>query len=267
MPGDIKPPLHHCRIVLVQPTIPGNIGATARVMRNMGLADLVLVAPEASPADRQARQMATQGEDILDTARVVEELGQAVADCVLVLGTSARHGGLIRRQSVVSPEQAMPALVRELRAGNPAAIVFGTEAHGLTDAEVTRCHYLLHIPTDLDYPVLNLAQAVAICLYELRRAWDKGAHHAERDDYTASAASFDAQEYMFGKLQTALEEIHFLYGPKAESLMHALRHLLGRARLTAMEVNVLWGLARQIRWHVEQARVEQDNIAPRENPP
>src|SRR5204863_506908 len=90
------------------------------------------------------------------------------ADCVLVAGTSARSGGLFRRQSVGSPEQILPRLIDVLPAG-PAALVFGPEPSGLTDAEVTRCHHLIHIPTDPVYPALNLAQAVAICLYELRR--------------------------------------------------------------------------------------------------
>src|SRR2546430_10164546 len=85
-------------------------------------------------------------------------------------GTSARTGGLFRRQSVGSPEQILPHLLDVLPAG-PAALVFGPEPSGLTDVEVTRCHYLIHIPTDPAYPALNLAQAVAICLYELRRLW------------------------------------------------------------------------------------------------
>jgi tRNA/rRNA methyltransferase len=241
-------PLTRCRIVLVQPHIAGNLGATARVMRNMGLADLVLVAPEADPADRQARQQATQGEYILDQARIVGDLSAAVSDCALVVGTSARIGGLVRRQSVGAPEEIMPHVVAALRAGSPAALVFGPEHRGLTNEEVTRCHYLIHIPADSEYPVLNLAQAVGICLYELRRAWlceEQPRPHCDRP------ASFAAQELMFGRLRDALEKIHFLYGPKADSLMHALRHLLGRARPTEMEVGVLLGLTRQIHWYVE----------------
>ncbi|MBM4071483.1 MAG: RNA methyltransferase [Planctomycetes bacterium] len=245
--------LHHCRVVLVQPTIAGNIGATARVMRNMGLTNLVLVSPQASLDDRQTRQLATHGEEILDRARVVDRLSDAVADCALVLGTSARRGGLLRRQSVVAPAEIMPRLVAELRAGQSAALVFGTEAHGLTDEEVTRCHFLITIPADDSYPVLNLAQAVAICLYELRKGWevweadDPGQPSCER----RPVAAFADQDRMFAQLEQALRAIHFLYGPKAESLMHALRHLLGRAGLTPMEVDVLSGLARQIRWYAD----------------
>jgi tRNA/rRNA methyltransferase len=242
--------LNHCRIVLVQPRIAGNIGATARIMHNMGLSELVLVNPGADPADRNARQQSTQGEDILDRARVVSDFAAAVADCVLVVGTSARTGGLFRRQSMGTPEEIMPHLAKVLAADHPAALVFGTEASGLTNAEVTRCQYLIHIPAEPCYPALNLAQAVAICLYELRRVWEK--QNASQLPQREQLASFAAQEHMFAQLRTALEEIHFLYGPKADSLMHALRHLLGRANMTDMEVGVLRGLGRQLRWYVEQ---------------
>jgi len=242
--------LNHCRIVLVQPRIAGNIGATARIMHNMGLTELVLVNPEADPADRNARQQSTQGEAILDRARVVGDFGEAVGDCVLVAGTSARTGGLFRRQSMGTPEEIMPHLTKALAADHPVALVFGTEASGLTNAEVTRCHYLIHIPAEPNYPALNLAQAVAICLYELRQAWEK--QQSFPPSPREPLGTFAAQEHMFDQLRAALEEIHFLYGPKADSLMHALRHLLGRANMTEMEVDVLRGLARQIHWFVEQ---------------
>ena len=238
--------LDNCRVVLVRPRVAGNLGAAARVMRNMGLSDLVLVAPEADPGDRQARQLSTHGESILDSARVVPDLGGAVADCLLVAATSARTGKLIRGQ-FGPPDEVMPRLM-QMAATGPVAVVFGTEPSGLTDAEVTRCHYLIHIPADPGYPALNLAQAVAICLYELRRAWLT----RSGSPVLTAPAPFAEQERMFANLRTALEEIHFLYGPKSDSLMHALRHLIGRAQPTEMEVGVLLGLARQIRWFVEQ---------------
>src|SRR5438067_13153301 len=162
--------MDQCRVVLVRPKVAGNLGSTARVMRNRGLSQLVLVAPEADPNAREARQLSTRGESILDQVRVVTTLDEAVGDCSFVAGTSARVGGSFRRQSVGPPDVVMPRLVAAMQSGR-AAIVFGPEPSGLSDAEVTRCHYLLHVPTDPAYPSLNLAQAVAICLYELRRAW------------------------------------------------------------------------------------------------
>jgi tRNA/rRNA methyltransferase len=244
--------LNHCRVVLVQPRIAGNVGATARIMHNMGLTELVLVAPEVDLSDPRARQQSTQGENILDRARVVSDFSDAVADCVLVVGTSARTGGLFRRQSLATPEETMPHLAKALAADHAVALVFGPEPCGLTNADVTRCHYLIHIPTEPAYPALNLAQAVAICLYELHRAWEK--QQSSQAEKRESLASFAAQDRMFAQLRTALEEIHFLYGPKADSLMHALRHLLGRANLNNMEVDVLLGLARQIRWYVHTSK-------------
>src|SRR5207237_7394177 len=136
-------------------------------------------------------------------------------------------------------------VVDALCAGH-VAFVFGPEPTGLTNVEVARCHYLVHIPTDEAYPAMNLAQAVAVCLYEMRVAW------LERTstEATGIAVPFAEQERMFEHLRTALEEIHFLYGDKAETLMHAVRHLIDRARPSPMEVDVLFGLARQLRWYV-----------------
>jgi tRNA/rRNA methyltransferase len=238
--------LHHCRIVLIETHYPGNLGAAARVMHNMGLRDLVLVTPIAARADQNAKQMSTHGESILNNARIVAALSDAVADCVLVVGTSAKSGGLFRMQNVGTPEEIMPRLVEPLRQGRPAALVFGPEPTGLPNEIVTRCHYLANIPTGDEYPALNLAQAVAICVYELRKAWLQSTAPIN----TEELATVAAQEHMFEQLKIALEEIHFLYGDKAEPLMHAVRHLLGKARLTEMETKILLGLARQIRWFV-----------------
>jgi TrmH family RNA methyltransferase len=240
--------IHNCRVVLVRTEVAGNLGAAARVMRNMGLSQLTLVAPVADINDRQARQLSTHGESILDGARTVATLAEALADCGLVVGTSARVGGPFRRQSVGTPAEIMPRVVAALQT-MPAALVFGPEPSGLTDGEVSRCHHLIHIPVDDGYPALNLAQAVAICLYELRQTWLRGQDRgAERE----AAASFETQERMFASLREALEDVHFIYGQSADSLWHALRHLLGRAQPTDMEVGVLHGLARQIRWYVEK---------------
>jgi len=238
--------LEQCRIILIETHYPGNLGATARVMRNLGLCDLVLVAPIADRTHKNARQMSTHGESILNDAHIVADLGEAIGDCVLVVGTSARSGGVFRRQIVGPPEDVMPRVVEVLRQDRPAAILFGPEATGLTNEIVTRCQYLIQVPTAKGYPSLNLAQAVAICLYELRTAWLNFSSAPMVEDL----ATVESQEHMFRQLQTAFEEIHFLYGDKAEPLMHAVRHLLGKARLTEMETKILLGLARQIRWHV-----------------
>ncbi len=214
-------------------------------MRNFSLTRLVLVAPEANPLDPEARQRSTHGENILRASRIVATLDEAVADCVLVVGTSARTGGPFRRQSAGTLAEVVPLLVDRLNDG-PTALVFGPEPSGLSNAEVARCHYVLHIPADADYPALNLGQAVAVCLYELRRTW------LQRNTPATPAraiAAFADQERMFARLRTALEGVHFLYGTNADTLMHALRHLIARAGPSPMEVDLLFGLARQLRWY------------------
>jgi tRNA/rRNA methyltransferase len=240
--------LTNCRVVLVRPEIAGNVGATARAMRNFGLTDLVLVAPKADPADREARRLSTHGEAILNGARVVPDFAAAVTDCGLVVGTSARTGGLYRDQSVGPPDEILPRVVAALEHG-PAALVFGPEPSGLTNEEVSRCHFLVHIPADPAYPALNLAQSVVVCLYELRRQWLRF-RFAETSPPPAPVAE---QERAFDHLRRGLEAIHFLYGDKADVLMHAVRHLIGRAGPSAMELGVLHGLARQLEWIAERA--------------
>jgi tRNA/rRNA methyltransferase len=235
--------MNRCRVVLVRTEVPGNIGAAARVMRNLGLSELVLVAPVADPLDPLARQMATHGESILHDARIVGDLGDAVSDCVLVAGTSARTGKLFRGQSAGMPDEIVPRVVEAMAQG-PVALVFGPEPSGLTNVEVSRCHFLIRVPTVDDYSALNLAQSVAICLYELRKGWLRDVPALER----TPPAPFAMQERMFERLREGLDAIGFLHGDHSGALVHALRHLIGRAGPTEQEVELLFGLARQMRW-------------------
>ena len=141
-------------------------------------------------------------------------------------------------------------------ADGPCALVFGPEPSGLSNAEIARCHGVINIPADEAYPALNLAQTVAICLYELRRLWLT----AENVGSAAAAraiAPFEEQERMFDHLQQALEAVHFLYGDKAEPLMHAIRQLIARAQPSPNEVRILHGLARQLLWTAEHRPTSQ----------
>ena len=235
--------LSRCRVVLVRTHYAGNIGSAARAMRNFGLSELVLVDPLASPLAHEARQLATHGVGVLDSARVVADLGDAVGDCVFVLGTSGVTDGPFRQIAVGTPEEQLPKLLRAMDAG-PVALVFGPEPYGLANAEVTRCHGLISIPTAPDAPSLNLAHAVAVCGYELHRlaATRSGARDAQ------AVATVADQERMYDHLRQALEAIHFLYGTKAGPLMHAVRQLIGRATPTTREVRMLHGVARQLVW-------------------
>jgi tRNA/rRNA methyltransferase len=237
--------LSNCRIVLVRPHFAGNLGATARAMRNFGLGNLTLVDPVADPLDPEARRMSTHGEAILAAARIVPTLDEALTDCRVVLATSANVAGIYREQAYGRPDEMLPRLVAALPEG-PGALVFGPEPSGLSNAELARCHGLIHILTSPDYPALNLAQAVAICLSELYRQWLLGQDTANGP--TQEVAPFEDQERMFNRLREALEAIHFLYGTKSDPLMHAVRQLIARAKPSPNEVRILFGLARQLLW-------------------
>ena len=134
------------RIVLVETHAPGNLGAVARVMRNFDFTDLVLVRPLASRDDAHAKQMATRGEEILTQARIVDSLHEAIADCTIVVGTSALTGSQFRRQTVGTPREILPTL-----ANTRFALVFGPEPTGLSLEDISVCHHLLHIPTSEEY--------------------------------------------------------------------------------------------------------------------
>jgi tRNA/rRNA methyltransferase len=248
--------LQRCRVVLVRPHYAGNLGSTARVMRNFGLSDLVLVAPYASRDDLEARRLATHGLGILDSARVVPELGDAISDCVFTLATSALTAGVIRRGMIGPPAEMMPQLLAAAERG-PVALVFGPEPHGLSNEEIGCCHGMVHIPVDPECPALNLAQAVTICCYELRKAWS-AVVNAERKEPAPGpvVAPHAEQERMFEHLREGLAAVGFLFGTRQESLMHAVRQLIGRAMPTPQEVKMLHGLARQLLWIARQAKGE-----------
>ena len=253
--------MHECRVVLVRPHYPGNIGATARVMHNFGLTRLVLVAPVADPQDSEARRFATHGEFVLNQSKIAPTLGEAVGDCVFVAATSARTAGVVRETATASVRETIPTVVSALDRG-PAALVFGPEPSGLTTAEISLCHGLMHIPANPAFPALNLAQAVAICLYEFRQ-YSRTRGEVLLDSEPPSP--FSDLDRMYEHLRKGLEDVHFLYGAKGVALMHALRHLIGRAQPTETEVRILHGLARQLEWvgrHRTSGPVPLDESSP-----
>jgi tRNA/rRNA methyltransferase len=183
---------------------------------------------------------------------VVSDLGTAVADCVFTLATSGLANGVVRQTFVGTPPEKFPELLKAMEAG-PVALVFGPEPHGLSNAEITRCHGLVHIPVDPAAPALNLAQAVAVCCYELYRL---AATRSGASALVPEVAPFADQERMFDHLRQALEAVGYLYGTKADPLMHAVRHLIGRSMPTPQEVKLLHGLARQLLWLSRQGKAE-----------
>ncbi len=236
--------LSRCRVVLVRPHYAGNVGSAARVMRNFGLSDLVLVDPVADIQSLDATMMATRGLPILKAARVVPTLAEAVADCGWVLATSGETGGVLRQGFWGTPDEQVPMLLRVL-ADQPTAVVFGPEPSGLTVPEIAACHAMTFIPADPDYASLNLAQAVAVVLYELHKQW-RGLTPAQPMAAGDVPAGFADQERMFAKLKESLTAVRFLWDFRGDGIFHVLRQVISRGRPTQKEVAIFHGLAGQL---------------------
>jgi TrmH family RNA methyltransferase len=223
------------RVVLVNTSHPGNIGAAARAMKNMGLTDLCLVSPQAFPS-AEATARASGADDLLASAACVDSLEEALADCELVVGASARNRTL--PVPMLDPRETA-GLIMQQPEGARAAILFGRERTGLTNAELDRCHYLVRIPTHPDYPSLNVAAAVQVVAYELRMAAGQA---LPRQEYRHRFATAEEMELFYRHLEEMLIEVGFLDADNPRQLMRRLRRLFGRARPNYNELNILRGI-------------------------
>ena len=273
--------LHRIRIVLVEPTHPGNIGAAARAMKAMGLDRLCLVAPRRFPG-AEATARAAGADDVLHAARIVESLDDALADCGLVLGTTARSRR-IEWPVLDAREGARRAVAQAARA--PVAVVFGRESAGLANAELDRCHALIRIPAAGRFSSLNVAAAVQILAYEMRIATHGKDAGVRREETEARNGNTDARgeeggeygegagahppapaaaagapavagvpapagapatagelEGFYRHLETALVEIGYLDPAVPKLLMRRLRRLFNRAVPDRAEINILRGI-------------------------
>ncbi len=225
----------HIRIVLVETSHPGNIGAAARAMKTMCLEQLLLVNPVEFPhAEASAR--ASGAADLLERARVVTSLDAALAGCTLVAGSSARRRAL--GPSVLTPQECARKLMA-VSTDQDVAVVFGRERTGLTNEETDRCHYLIHIPANPDYASLNLAAAVQVIAYEFMRARELSDMASAN---ASSLATAEEMEGLYAHLETAARDSGFLDPANPKHLMRRLRHLFNRARPDPSEVNILRGL-------------------------
>ncbi|MEE4329407.1 MAG: RNA methyltransferase [Wenzhouxiangella sp.] len=226
------------RIVLVGTSHPGNIGSAARAMKVMGFSRLYLVAPTAPFPSSRATALATSGDDVLESAVVVDDLLSAIEGCGLVLGTSALQRSL--PLPVLDPRSAAARTAAEAPQ-HDVALVFGREKSGLNNLETDLCHFLVNIPTSEVYHSLNLAQAVQVLTYEL--------HLAMQEPSADSAGSPERQpepaermEIYFERLETTLRAIGFLNPEQPKRLMQRLRRLYLRARPDENELNILNGI-------------------------
>jgi tRNA/rRNA methyltransferase len=231
--------------ILVRPKAAGNIGSAARAIKNMGFADLRVVAPAVSPGSRGALAMAVHARDVLENARICRTIRDAAEGCNIVVGTTCR-AGLYR--SSVRPLREAAAELAALAPANRIAIVFGPEDTGLTNRELKHCERLITIESAPEYPSLNLAQAVIVTAYELRMALEAGAAATCETPQFAPAPEVDAA---LDRMKDALVAIGFLPENNPEHIMFALRAMFGRSGVTARELDILNGIASQTRWAAE----------------
>jgi TrmH family RNA methyltransferase len=241
--------LARVRVVLINTTHPGNIGATARAMKVMGLSNLHLVTPKVFP-DAEATAMASGADDLLQYARVHDSLDSALEGCVLVMGTSARLRSLPMPQ-MDARKSAQTAI--GTASSRDVALLFGRERYGLTNEEMQRCHQLVHIPSNPDYSSLNLAQAVQVLCYELRTAALGGAGSSA---HPADWEPVDAKqmELFYRHLEETLLDIEFLNPAQPKRLLMRLRRLFNRASPDQNEMNILRGILAAAQKAAKKAR-------------
>jgi TrmH family RNA methyltransferase len=234
-PGDL-------RVVLVAPRNPLNIGAAARAMSNFGFLKLRVVNPY-DIAYHEAKS-AVNASAVLEASEQFATVAEAVADCSLVVGTTAIGHRQLRHP--LRRLEAGAGLIRTALESGKVALLFGSEKFGLSNEDLSHCHWLLHIPTRVEHESMNLGQAVAVCLYELIRS--EQAEAAEPREVREATA--EQRELFTELLLDLLRESGYLNPVTAESSEQKLRRMVGRLRLTEADVYVWFGILRQIRWRI-----------------
>lgn len=234
--------LENITVVLVNTSHPGNIGSAARAMKTMGLTRLCLVAPDQFPHEF-ASSRAAGADDILEQACIVETLDEAIADCSLVVGTSAR--GRKIPWPLLNPRQCAETLLPAAHK-HQVALVFGREDRGLTNHELSRCQYHVHIPANPGYSSLNLGAAVQVLSYELRMAHLQADETSETEswarEWDVDFASAGELEGLYDHLEGVLQRIGFLDQQKPGQVMTRMRRLYGRKQLDKTELSMLRGM-------------------------
>ncbi len=232
--------LSNFKVVLVETSHPGNIGAVARAMKNMNMNQLRLVTPKHFPhADATAR--ASGADDVLKHASVHDTLQDAIADCQIVLGASARDR-TISWPSFTARECA-EKWVNDPQQAN-IALVFGRENSGLKNHELDLCHFLLRIPCNQEYSSLNLAAAVQVVCYELFMASGQELVSEIGDQGEEPLASAEQMEGFYQHLQQTMADIGFLQPERSKSIMRRLRRIFNRTQLDTKELDILRGILR-----------------------
>lgn len=259
--------LDNIKIVLCHTSHPGNIGATARAMKTMGLKHLVLVKPKNFPSE-EALVRSSGALDVLESAQVVETIEEALFDCRLIIGTSSRNRTL--PWPLIEPRE-MGRIIRTQTDARPVAIVFGRESTGLLNEELQLCHYHVNIPANPEYMSLNLASAVQLIAYEIRLASKvtdvlsdqepepaDGKFNQEElavtdsDKSSERLASFEEVDGLYNHLESTMSKTEF-YNPEQPKLLPArIRRILAKAHLNKGEVNILRGFLSSIDKYIKR---------------
>lgn len=229
---------------MVEPAGALNVGSVARIMKNMGLPQLVLVNPLCDYQSEEARRMAVHGIEVLEQARVVASLPEALEGCHRAIATAGRSCSLAT--VFETPREALPWLLEE---NIQSALIFGNEARGLNNAELNYAQRFVFIPANAEYPSLNLAQAVAVCAYELYQATDQPSITSKTQELPCT---LDEMENCYQNLEAMLLKIGYLYPHTANAKMEKFRRIFNRAEITQEEFALLRGVLSQLNWALSQ---------------
>ena len=244
--------LDRIRIILVEPAGGLNVGSIARVMKNMGLTQLVIVNPKCDVLGEEATRMSVHAIDLLETTRIVSDLPTALQGCTRVIATTARERAIPTQ--LETPRQALPWLIDNTQ---HTALIFGREDSGLTNAELNYAQRYIRIPVGSEYSSLNLAQAVGICVYELQMSMqniDANIPILSQLPQQTDIAPVELIEGYYQQLEALLLDIGYLLPHTALHRMEKIRRLYNRSQLSPNEVAMLRGMLRQVRWSLGEPR-------------
>ena len=230
--------------ILVRPNFLGNIGSSARAVKNFGFRNLRFVEPPRNYKDSEARRMAVGAFDLLKGAEVFPTLSEALADVSLAVGTTSGQQRELEPLTLIE----VAAEIVSTADNNRVALIFGDERNGLTRRELERCHQVVTVPTDPTFPALNMAQAVAICAYELTRS--SPAVPASNPTYTKGVED----DELFSKIGALLDAVHFSRTFNRDNILSEIRQLYQRTRPTGRELDLLKGALRKINDRLDKQR-------------
>jgi TrmH family RNA methyltransferase len=242
------------RIVLVRPRNPLNIGAAARAMANFGFRQMAVVEPY-EPIWRETRS-ALGGEEVVKKALAVPTLGEAIADCHVVVGTTAGSRRRLDRRLIPLPD--FPAWLESRPSGRRIALLFGSEKTGLSNEHLSFCHGLLTIPTTADCPSMNLGQAVAVCCYELARAGLAALESWEPRAHLSAPAEMESLTGIFDRAAGVLDRVGFLKPSSRAATLVKLRRVLLDMKLSRNDVRMVGAVLAQVAWGLDNLPARQE---------